>query len=121
MNLVRQASKPVSANTGHGRSIDRNEVAPKSEFTFRVAANKPFGIYMSTQRPGEGATSHGCGSVATFLPRAGAKYVSDFSYQPPRCCLNVEEVNGDVRSAIAVRYRRQMPTSMSKPTPWCSE
>jgi hypothetical protein len=108
-------------NTGQGKTIDRNEVPPVSEFTFRISASRPFGVYLSTQRPKDANTFYGCGSVGIFQPAAGAKYVAEFSYQPPRCQLKIEELVGDRKVAFPVQYRRQMPTSIAQPTPWCSD
>lgn len=110
--------------TGHGRSINQNEIPESSDFTFSVFAGSPFGLYVGSSRPDPSNMNRlfGCSRVATFVPRTGARYLVEFSYEPPLCRMNAREIEPDgTFVAISVRYRQQMPTSISRPSSHCSD
>ena len=110
--------------TGQGKTIDQNSVLQNAEFTFLVAADKLFGIYAGSSRPDPSNFNRffGCDRVATFLPRNGARYLVEFSYDPPRCRMLVQEyLDGGTMAAVSARYRTQMPTSISRPGSHCSD
>jgi hypothetical protein len=107
--------------TGFGNSYAKNRLLQNSTVSVRIPADKPFGLYASSERAGATANdSFGCNVVATFTPKRDATYVGEFSYNPPRCALRMEELRNGQRVEVPVRYRRQMPTSITRPTPWCS-
>lgn len=110
--------------TGHGKSINQNEVPQSSEFTFPAFAERLFGIYIGSNRPDPSNANRlfGCDRVATFVPRTGARYLVDFSYEPPTCRISTREIRSDgTLVAVPVRYRKQMPTSISRPSSHCSD
>src|SRR4051812_18899767 len=114
-----EGSVPIA--TGFGNSYEKNRLLQNSTVTVRVPADQLFGLYASSERAGAtNGSSFGCNVVVTFTPKRDATYVGEFSYNPPHCSLRLEELRNGQRVEVPARYRRQMPTSLSKPTPWCS-
>jgi len=111
-----------SIATGRGSTINQNELGKNSEFVLPIHADKPFGLWLTVSRPDPSRANYviGCDQVVTFTPQRDISYLAEFIYEPPRCVIRVSEDRAGAQVPVPVLYRKQMPTSLARPSTWCS-
>lgn len=109
--------------TGHGVSYEKNQLKPGDSVEVRVAPAKLFGLYTSSQRPGENYNLfYGCNVAAFFEPQQGQSYLAEFSYEGRMCRLKVSrQVGTQLLPVEGLRYRKQGATSLSRPSMHCTD